>query len=69
MTPTVLRKLWSLVETTQASFLLRLDDAALGQWLYRQLEAQTNLDRDEADSLNAYIRSRLVLIREFAHQR
>jgi len=33
MTPTILRQLWSIVETTQSNTLLLLDDASLVQWL------------------------------------
>ena len=37
MTPSMLRQLWSIVETTQAHFLLKMDDASLIHWLLNQL--------------------------------
>ena len=43
MTPTVMRQLWSVVETAQANVLLQLDDASLVQWLVKQTEMQVLL--------------------------
>lgn len=69
MTPLMLRQLWSLVETTQTNVLLSMDDNSLVQWLLRQFRIERSLDNDEATVLNAYIRSKLPLIRELAYQR
>ncbi|KGF72207.1 hypothetical protein DO97_11180 [Neosynechococcus sphagnicola sy1] len=69
MTPSLLRRFWSLIETTQSSILLKLDDASLVQWLLKQLKMQTSLNPDEAHVLSAYIDSRLILIRELAMER
>jgi hypothetical protein len=69
MTPNLLRQLWSLIESTQANFLLRLDDASLTQWLLQNLNNQRSLDHQEAHLLNDYIRSKLPLIRDLAQQR
>lgn len=69
MTPLMLRQLWSLVETTQTNVLLSMDDNSLVQWLLRQFRTERSLDSDEATVLNAYIRSKLPLIRELAYQR
>jgi hypothetical protein len=69
MTPLMLRQLWSLIEQTQASTLLSLDDSSLVHWLMRALGAQRSFDRQEADTLRSYIFSRLNLIRELAQQR
>ena len=38
MSPTMLRQLWSLVETTQASLIVSLDDGDLVQWLLKRLQ-------------------------------
>ncbi len=43
MTPTIMRQLWSVVETAQAKLLLQLDDASLVQWLVKQTETQVLL--------------------------
>ncbi|MDZ8033701.1 MAG: hypothetical protein RMY64_24845 [Nostoc sp. DedQUE08] len=69
MTPTIIRQLWSVVETAQAKLLLQLDDASLVQWLVKQTETQVLLDSNETDFLSHYIQSRLALIRDLAHER
>ncbi len=69
MTPKVMRQLWSVVETAQAKMLLQLDDASLVQWLVKQTKNQALLDCQETDYLCDYIKTRLPLIREIAHER
>jgi succinate dehydrogenase flavin-adding protein (antitoxin of CptAB toxin-antitoxin module) len=69
MTPTILRQLWSVVETTQANTLLKLDDASLVQWLLKQTKSKASLDQNEVHSLSDYIYSRLNLIRDLAEER
>ncbi len=69
MTPTILRQLWSVVETTQAHILLKLDDASLVQWLLKQIKTQASLDQQEMHILKEYIYSRLNLIRDLAEER
>jgi polynucleotide 5'-kinase involved in rRNA processing len=69
MTPVMLRQLWSLIETTQATLLVTLDDATLVQWLLKQLKMNSALNVKETDLLDEYIQSRLSLIRDLAQQR
>jgi len=69
MNPLVLRQLWSLVETTQSSVLLNLDDDSLACLLLRQLRSQRLLNHQETDSLANYIHTKLPLIRDLAEQR
>lgn len=69
MTPSMLRQLWVLIETTQANMLLNLDDDSLEQWLLKQFNQKRSLNQDEARLLNAYIRSKLSLIRDLAQER
>jgi len=69
MTPVMLRQLWSLIETTQATLLVNLDDDTLVQWLLKQLKTNSVLNGKETDLLNEYIESRLSLIRDLAEQR
>jgi uncharacterized membrane protein len=69
MTPTIMRQLWSVVETAQAVILLQLDDASLVQWLVKQTTTLALLDSQETDFLSDYIRGRLNLIRDLAHER
>jgi hypothetical protein len=65
----MLRQLWVLIETTQANMLLNLDDDSLEQWLLKQFNQKRSLNQDEASVLNAYIRSKLSLIRDLAQER
>lgn len=69
MTPTVMRQLWSVVETTQSNTLLKLDDATLVQWLLKQTKTKASLDHNETHILSDYIHSRLTLIRDLAQER
>nr|WP_290222910.1 hypothetical protein [Trichocoleus desertorum] len=69
MTPLMLRQLWAVVESAQAQILLNLDDSSLAQWLLRQLKAQRSLDSDETNLLNAYIQTKMPLIRDLAEER
>ncbi|MDF5719153.1 MAG: hypothetical protein PUP91_01405 [Rhizonema sp. PD37] len=69
MTPTIMRQVWSVVETAQAKTLLQLDDASLVQWLVKQTKKQVSLDCRETDFLSEYIQSRLTLIRDIVYER
>lgn len=69
MTPTILRQVWSVVETAQSNTLLKLDDASLVQWLVKQIKKQAALEQHEIHLLSDYIHSRLTLIRDLAQER
>ncbi|HEY9624025.1 MAG TPA: hypothetical protein V6C78_26945 [Crinalium sp.] len=69
MSPLMLRQLWVLVEASQTSTLLGLDDNNLVQWLLRQFRAERSLDHNETDVLVTYIHSKLSLIRDMAQER
>ena len=69
MTPIMLRQLWSSIEATQTNVLLTLDDASLVQWLMKQFKQERALNRDETHILSDYISSKVLLIRDLAHQR
>jgi succinate dehydrogenase flavin-adding protein (antitoxin of CptAB toxin-antitoxin module) len=69
MTPILIRRFWSLVETTQTSTLLNLSDADLVHWLLRQFESQQRLNLAESNFLREYVSSRLSLIRDIAKDR
>ncbi len=69
MTPTMLRQLWSLIETTQTNLLLKQDDASLVQWILKQFKQKRSLDTQEADIISDYIYSRISLIRDLAAER
>lgn len=69
MTPAMLRKLWSLVEATQASLLINLDDADLAQLLLKRLQMESQINSKEKDLLTNYIQQRSALIRDLAEAR
>lgn len=72
MTPTMMRQLWSLVESTHSQILLDLDDINLIDWLMNQMEDQEDLIpmRSQGDStaMRTYIQNHLLLIRDIADQ-
>ena len=67
--PIRLRQLWTLVESSQASTLVRLDDISLAEWLLRQFRSYQILDASESTLMDAYIQAKLPLIRDLASQR
>lgn len=69
MTPKMMRQLWAMIESTQVSTLLQLDDLTLVQWLLKQFTAQQVIDAQETSSLKTYINSKLPLIRDTAEER
>lgn len=69
MTPKMMRQFWAMIESTQVSTLLQLDDLTLVQWLLKQFTSQQAIDPQEAITLNTYINSRLNLIRDTACER
>lgn len=61
-----LRQFWSVIETTQPSILVTLDDTSLVECLMEKLQEQHLLDHQETDRISHYIRSKVLLIRELA---
>lgn len=64
MNSTTLHKIWSLIEDTQSSALLKLDDKALIQQLLLQLEQQKRLSSEETSAASAYLQTKVPLIRD-----
>jgi succinate dehydrogenase flavin-adding protein (antitoxin of CptAB toxin-antitoxin module) len=69
MNPQFLRHLWSLVDHSQSSYLLALDDNGLVRWLVDQFTVQQPINQVETDQLSHYIRSKIPLIRDLAQGR
>ncbi|MCU0550939.1 MAG: hypothetical protein MUC48_16455 [Leptolyngbya sp. Prado105] len=69
MNPSLIRQLWTMVETTQATHLVNLDDAHLVQSLLCQVNTQQPLNSEENSLLSNYVYSRLALIRDLAYER
>ncbi len=66
MNSSVLRHLWSIVEETQTTTLLKFSDADLIQQLLAQLKRKTLLTNEEINTVDAYISARVPLIRDLA---
>ncbi|TVP65757.1 MAG: hypothetical protein EA342_13610 [Leptolyngbya sp. LCM1.Bin17] len=69
MNPQLLRHLWSLVDRTQRSQLLALDDNSLVHWLIEQFAGQRPINPAETDQLSRYIRAKIPLIRDLTQDR
>lgn len=69
VTPSTLRQIWSVIEETHASLVLKLSDADLLQQLLMQLADKKQLNVEEVCDVRAYIYSRIPLIRDDAQAR
>ena len=69
VTPSTLRQVWSVIEETHASLLLKLSDTELLQQLLIQLVDKKQLNVEEVCDVRAYIYSRIPLIRDDAQER
>jgi hypothetical protein len=64
--PSVLRLLWKVVSEVNYQELLSLPDRELSQVLMQKINNQVVLDPEEAQKLDAYVSSKLLLIRDIA---
>lgn len=69
MNSSTLRQLWTVVEDTHSSVLLRLSDTDLVKQLLLQLDSKKPLSSEETNTVSAYIHSRKELIRDLALSR
>jgi len=69
MNPLRIRQIWTLVESSQASLMVRLDDPDLEQWLMRQFSKDQTLSPSESQAMTHYVHNKLPLIREIAEQK
>ena len=69
MSPKTLRLLWSVIEETQPSILLELNDTELIKQLLVQINKKQHLSSEEVTTVNTYIYSRISLIRDLANAR
>lgn len=69
MPPSLLRQIWAVVEATQATHLLNLDDAHLVQALLGQFHTYQPLNPEETIQISNYLYARLTLIRDLASDR
>lgn len=66
MNSSILRQLWSVIEETQSSVLLRLSDSELVKQLLTQLDSKNPLTKEEMATISGYLHSRTSLIRDLA---
>lgn len=64
----LLRQLWSIVESFPSSRLSSLDDCSLMRSLVDSLRADPAFDARHLPVVSSYIRSRIPLIREMSQQ-
>lgn len=69
MDSATLRQLWSAVEDTQTSILLRLSDSELIDHVIAKLDNRQPLDREEMTDVSDYLRGKTSLIRDLAQSR
>jgi hypothetical protein len=69
MDSATLRQLWSAVEDTQTSILLRLSDSELIDHVIAKLDHRQPLDREEMTDVSDYLRGKTSLIRDLAQSR
>lgn len=66
MNSSTLRQVWSVIEETQSSLLLRLSDTELVKQLLNQLDSRNPLTQEETIAVRGYLHSRTSLIRDLA---
>ena len=69
MNSSTLRYLWTVIEETQTSTLLKLNDSDLIFQLINQLNTRTSLSQDEILDVHTYLCSKTPLIRAIAYSR
>ena len=69
MNISLIRQIWNLIETTNASELVEIGEHELIQRLLNRLDAQKPLADQERVSLNNYLHSKIGLIKDTAESR
>lgn len=69
MSISLIRQIWNLIETTNASELLEIGEAELILRLLNRLDAQKPLADQERLNLNNYLHSKIGLIKDTAESR
>jgi hypothetical protein len=69
MSSSILRQLWTVIEETQTTVLLRLSDMDLVKQVLNQLGSKTTLSSEEISTVSVYLLSRTSLIRDLAQAR
>lgn len=69
MSISLIRQIWNLIETTNASEILEIGETELVLRLLNRLDAQKPLADQERISLNDYLHSKIGLIKDTAESR
>lgn len=62
----IIRKVWSSVDSINQTTLLHLNDADLVQQIMKQVECVSCLTAEDRQSLNDYLRAKVLLIRDIS---
>lgn len=66
MNITLLRQFWSSLESIHPKLLVSLDDRQLDRCLLDRFQAKYSIDSGQVETLNEYIQSKRLLIRDLA---
>ncbi|WP_198649037.1 hypothetical protein [Cyanothece sp. BG0011] len=66
MNTTIMRQLWSIIDESPGKTLTGLNDSDLINQILNKLSAKQKLSSEDCGVINAYLRSRILLIREIA---
>ncbi|MGB3238016.1 MAG: hypothetical protein WBB29_06960 [Geitlerinemataceae cyanobacterium] len=66
MNVTLLRQFWSSLESIHPKLLVSLDDRQLDRCLLDRFQAKYSIDSGQVETLNEYIQSKRLLIRDLA---
>lgn len=66
MNVTLLRQFWSSLESIHPKLLVSLDDRQLDRCLIDRFQAKYSIDSGQVETLNEYIQSKRLLIRDLA---
>ncbi len=66
MNTKIMRQLWSIIDESPGKTLMGLNDSDLINQILNKLSAKQKLSSEDCGAINAYLRSRILLIREIA---
>ncbi len=66
MNTTIMRQIWSIISESSGKTLTWVDDSDLINQILSKLSSQQNLSSEDCGVINAYLRSKILLIREMA---
>ncbi|EAZ92380.1 hypothetical protein CY0110_28514 [Crocosphaera chwakensis CCY0110] len=61
-----MRQLWSIIDESPGKTLVGLNDSDLINQILKKLSAKQKLSSEDCGAINAYLSSRILLIREIA---